>query len=95
MWLAGLNGQTEDQVIAQAKMHFPLSAQMHHPENEELMPEWAKVVRLGLTTAPDKPASTQQQQTGFMPHPAMFGKSSLFLLSIMMPKSVFCILRRI
>ena len=73
MWLAGLNGQTEDQVIAQAKMHFPMSARLGHPENEELMPEWSKVVRLGLTTAPDKPASQNTQTGGFGPHPAMFG----------------------
>jgi len=77
MWLAGLNGQTEDQVIAQAKMHYPLSAQLHHPENEELMPEWAKVVRLGLTTAPDKPASQNTQTAGVGFHPAMFGESEM------------------
>jgi len=79
MWLAGLNGQTEDQVIAQAKMHFPMSARLGHPENEELMPEWSKVVRLGLTTAPDKPASQNTQTAGGFGgfHPAMFGESEM------------------
>jgi len=51
---------------------------LHHPENEELMPEWAKVVRLGLTTAPDKPASQNTQTAGGLPfHPAMFGESEM------------------
>jgi len=76
MWLSGLTGQTEDQVIAQAKMHFPMSAMLRHPENEELMPEWGQVLRLGLTTAPDKPASQNTQTAGGF-HPAMFGESEM------------------
>merc|ERR1719499_133482 len=53
-----------------------MSARLGHPENEELMPEWAKVVRLGLTTAPDKPASQNTQTAGGF-HPAMFGESEM------------------
>merc|ERR1719314_29953 len=43
------------------------------------MPEWSKVVRLGLTTAPDKPASQNTQTAGGFGgfHPAMFGESEM------------------
>merc|ERR1719320_854300 len=32
---------------------YPMSAQLGHPENEELMPLWGQVVMNGLTRAPD------------------------------------------
>jgi len=57
MWLTGMNPMgppmTEQQVIDKAKFMYPMSAQLGHPENEELMPTWGQVVMNGLTRAPD------------------------------------------
>jgi len=58
MWLTGMSPMggppmTEQQVIDKAKFMYPMSAQLGHPENEELMPVWSQVVLNGLTRAPD------------------------------------------
>merc|ERR1719150_766085 len=56
-WLGGFNGETEEQVIQMAKARYPMSAQLGHPENEELLPIWHQVVLAGLTRAPDHAGS--------------------------------------
>jgi len=47
---------SEQAVIDKAKMMYPMSAQLRHPENEELMPQWNLIVANQLLTAPDRPA---------------------------------------
>lgn len=73
-WLLGLTGETEEQVIAKAKAMYPMSAQLGHPENEELMPQWQQVMTAGLTTAPDH--TGHNDNTKAVPtHPAFHGES--------------------
>lgn len=57
MWLAGMHGETEDQVIARAKQMYPRSAALHAPENPELAPMWGQVVAAGLNRRPGQPAN--------------------------------------
>lgn len=52
MWMYGFTGMTEAQVIARAKAQFPMSAMLGRPENQELNPDWAKVVAAGMTHVP-------------------------------------------
>jgi len=61
MWLAGL-GQfgpmTEEQVVAKAKSMYPMSAQLGHPQNEELAPVWNQVMAAQLTRGLNEPANS-------------------------------------
>jgi len=56
-------------VIQMAKAQYPLSAQLGHPENEELMPLWGQVVLAGLTRAPDHAGSNPNTRS----HPTHHG----------------------
>jgi len=66
MWMYGFTpGATEESVIQQAKMKYPRSAALGMPENQELMPEWGRVVAAGLTTIPTTaPAGGDTGTTG-------------------------------
>jgi hypothetical protein len=68
MWLAGMHGETENQVIQKAKMMYPRSAALHAPENPELAPMWGQVVAAGLNRRPGQPP-----QNGPMGPPNGFG----------------------
>jgi len=56
---------TEQQVIDKAKMMYPVSAQLHRPENQELMPQWNLIVASQLLSAPDRPAEQNDAGAGF------------------------------
>jgi len=56
---------TEQQVIDKAKLMYPVSAQLHRPENEELMPQWNLIVASQLLSAPDRPAEQNDASAGF------------------------------
>lgn len=79
MWMAGMHGETEDQVIAQAKMKYPRSARLGAPEDAELNPLWAQVVAAGLNRRPGQPAP-QAGGPNFAPggDPAVGGPSGPF-----------------
>lgn len=68
MWLAGMHGEQESAVIQRAKMMYPISAALHHPENPELGPMWGQVVAAGLNRQPGQPANgAMGSSSGFGP----------------------------
>merc|ERR1719499_2578736 len=58
-WIYGIPNMSREQVIEMAKRRYPVSAQLHHPENEEYAPTWGQIVANGLLVD-----NTQGTQTG-------------------------------